>query len=175
MKCYVSPEHSRGASTYGRSRTSHSLQARERRARPQVLLAGRYQRRSRGAFRCRRPHRTVDNWIAPIPEFAAEVKQGRDVADAAVVQSLHSRATGYSYETEKIFHYRGEVRKVLHTVRCPPDPTACMFWQRNRRPQHWLEKAEPREEEEFDFARALDAAGEAMRPVAGDARRAEEE
>jgi hypothetical protein len=50
-----------------------------------------------------------------------------------------------------------------------------MFWLRNRRPQHWLEKAEPREEEEFDFARALDAAGEAMRPAAGDARRAEEE
>ena len=119
--------------------------------------------------------RTVDNWIATIPEFAAAVKQGRDVADAAVVQSLHSRATGYSYETEKIFHYRGEVRKVLHTVRCPPDTTACMFWLRNRRPQHWLEKAEPREEEEFDFARALDAAGEAMRPAAGDARRAEEE
>src|ERR1700716_4188439 len=35
--------------------------------------------------------RTVDNWIATIPEFAAAVKQGRDVADAAVVQSLHSQ------------------------------------------------------------------------------------
>ena len=125
--------------------------------------------------------RTVDNWIATIPEFAAAVQQGRDVADADVVQSLHSRATGYSYETEKIFHYRGEVRKVLHTVRCPPDTTACMFWQRNRRPQHWLEKAElPREEEvdeeaeAFDFARRLDAAGEAMRFVDHDTHKTEE-
>jgi len=120
--------------------------------------------------------RTIDNWIATIPEFAAAVQQGRDIADAAVVQSLHSRATGYSYETEKIFHYRGDVRKVLHTVHYPPDTTACMFWLRNRRRRHWLEKAEPRreeEEEEFDMARALDAAGESMRTVGGAAPSAE--
>src|SRR5258708_5192210 len=118
---------------------------------------------------------TVDNCIATIPDFPAAVTQGRDVAVAPGVQSLHPRATAYSNETEKIFHYRGKVRKVLHPVRCPPDTAACMFGRRNRRPQHWLEKAESREEEEFDFARALDAAGEAMRPAAGDARRAEEE
>ena len=83
------------------------------------------------------PVRTIDNWIATIPEFAAAVQQGRDVADADVVQSLHSRATGYSYETEKIFHYRGDVMKVPHTVHYPPDTTACMFWLRNRRRRDW--------------------------------------
>jgi hypothetical protein len=48
---------------------------------------------------------------------------------------------------------------------------------RNRRPRHWLEKAEParEEEEEFDMARVLDAAGESMRFVNRDARSAEEE
>ena len=78
--------------------------------------------------------RTIDNWIATIPEFAAAVRQGRDVADADVVQSLHSRATGYNYEAEKIFHYRGEVMKVplccplsarhhgLHVLAAQPSP-----------------------------------------------------
>jgi hypothetical protein len=125
--------------------------------------------------------RTIDNWLATIPEFAAAVQRGRDVADADVVQSLHSRATGYSCETEKIFHYRGDVMKVPHTVHYPPDTTACMFWLRNRRRRDWLEKAELRREEEvdeeaeaFDFARRLDAAGEAMRFVDRDAHKTEE-
>ena len=126
--------------------------------------------------------RTIDNGIATIPEFAVAVQRGRDVADADVVQSLHSRAIGYVCEAEKIFHYRGEVMKVPHTVHYPPDTTACMFWLRNRRRRDWLEKAELRREEEVDeeaeaadFARRLDAAGEAMRFVDCDARKTEEE
>jgi hypothetical protein len=38
--------------------------------------------------------RTIDNWLATIPEFAAAVQQGRGVAAADVVQNMHSRATG---------------------------------------------------------------------------------
>ena len=118
--------------------------------------------------------RTIDNWIATIPEFAAAVQQGRDVADADVVQSLHSRATGYNYEAEKIFHYRGEVMKVPHTVHCPPDTTACMFWLRNRRRRDWLEKSELRREEEVERGgRHREGAGrrrESMRLVNRDAR-----
>jgi hypothetical protein len=61
-------------------------------------------------------------------------------------------------------------------VHYPPDIRACIFWLRNRRRRHWLEKAEPREEEEeFDMARALDAAGESMRTVVGEARNTGEE
>jgi len=90
------------------------------------------------------------------------VRQGRDEADVAVVERLYSRAMGCSYETKKVLICRGEPVTVPHTVHCPPDIQACIFWLRNRRPRHWLEKAEPREEE-FDMARALDAASEAVR------------
>ena len=55
--------------------------------------------------------RTFDDWIATIPDVANGVKQGRDIADAAVVQNY------------------------------PPDTQACMFWLRNRQRRHWLEKA----------------------------------
>jgi hypothetical protein len=108
--------------------------------------------------------RTIDNWLATIPAFAAAVKQGRDVADADVVQSLHSRATGYSYEAEKIFHYRGEAVKVPHTVHCPPDTTACMFWLRNRRGRHWLEKARPPQDEGPSLSELEAAAERARQP-----------
>ena len=121
---------------------------------------------------------TIDEWIATIPEFAEGVRQGRDVADAAVVQKLYSRAMGYSYETKKVFIYRGQPVTVDHTVHCPPDIQACMFWLRNRRRQDWLVRAEPRreeeQEEEFDLARALDAAGESMRTVGVAPRNTEE-
>ena len=115
---------------------------------------------------------TIGNWLRRYPAFKKAVQDGRDVADADVVQSLHSRATGYNYEAEKIFHYRGEVMKVPHTVHCPPDTTACMFWLRNRRRRDWLEKSELRREKEepFDIAKALDAARESMRLVNPDAR-----
>jgi hypothetical protein len=112
--------------------------------------------------------RTIDNWLATIPEFAAAVKRGRDIADAEVVQSLHSRATGLSYETEKIFHYRGEVRRVTHTVHCPPETKACMFWLRNRRRRHWLEKAQPPEDHEPEWQSELEAAAERVRRAASE-------
>ena len=120
---------------------------------------------------------TIDEWLASIPEFAEGVRQGRDIADAGVAQKLYSRAMGYSCKTKKVLLYRGQPVTVDHTVHHPPDIRACIFWLRNRRPRHWLEKAEPAREEEVeedDFVRALDAAGEAMRIVAGDARSAEE-
>ena len=112
---------------------------------------------------------TIDEWIATIPEFAEGVRQGRDVADAAVVQKLYSRAMGYSYETTKVLLYRGEPVPVPQTVYYPPDVRACIFWLRNRRRRDWLEKAEPRREDEdtYDMAAALDAAGESMRAVGG--------
>jgi hypothetical protein len=112
--------------------------------------------------------RTIDNWLATLPEFAAAVKQGRDIADADVVQSLHSRATGYSYETEKIFHYRGEVTRVPHTVHCPPETRACVFWLRNRRRRHWLEKAQPPEEQGPEWGSELEAAAERARHADGE-------
>src|SRR5260370_2876825 len=71
--------------------------------------------------------RTIDNWITNIPEFAESVRQGRDVADAAVVEKLHSRAVGYSYEAKKAFLYRGEPVTANYTVRYPPDTTPCML------------------------------------------------
>jgi hypothetical protein len=106
---------------------------------------------------------TIDEWIATIPEFAEDGREGRDVADAAVVQKLYSRATGYSYETKKVLHYRGAPVTVPHTVHYPPDIQACIFWLRNRRRQFWSEKAAAEPESTSDLVAALDAAGESMR------------
>jgi hypothetical protein len=91
--------------------------------------------------------RTVDNWIATIPEFRDAVLAGREIADEAVVAALFSRAIGFQQKTKKTFLYRGEGVQVDHVVDHPPDTQACMFWLRNRLPEQWLEKAKRAEAE----------------------------
>ena len=81
--------------------------------------------------------RTVDNWIANIPEFAKAVRDGRTVADARVARSLYERAVGYQYTVEQTVLHRGEERKLTNTVHYPPDTGACIFWLRNRRRDVW--------------------------------------
>ena len=45
--------------------------------------------------------RTIDNWIASHPAFAAAVREGRVVADARVARCLYERAVGYSCTVER--------------------------------------------------------------------------
>ena len=40
------------------------------------------------------PREAIDAWLAQVPEFAAAVKAGRDVADATVAERLYARAIG---------------------------------------------------------------------------------
>ena len=41
--------------------------------------------------------RTIDSWIASIPEFGEAVRQGRAVANAQVARSLYERAIGFRH------------------------------------------------------------------------------
>ena len=83
--------------------------------------------------------RTVDNWIAAIPEFGDAGRQGRQVADESVVSALFARATGMERKVTKAFCHKGQPITVSYTVELPPDVRACMFWLRNRRPGQWRE------------------------------------
>src|SRR5258708_15900761 len=83
--------------------------------------------------------RTVDNWIAAIPEFGDAVRQGRQVADESVVSALFARATGMERKVTKAFCHKGQPITVSYTVELPPNVRACMFWLRNRRPGQWRE------------------------------------
>ena len=83
---------------------------------------------------------TIDHWIDTIPEFAASIQEGRDLADAAVIQKLYSRAMGFTTEIKKHVLYRGELREIPLTLYYPPDIQACIFWLRNRRRRDWQEK-----------------------------------
>ena len=97
--------------------------------------------------------RTIDNWIAHHPAFAAAVREGRKRADAKVAASLYARAIGFQHKVERIFLCRGEPKSFTVTVSYPPDTQACIFWLRNRRRVEWRDPpAEPASTPEDEFA-----------------------
>jgi hypothetical protein len=108
--------------------------------------------------------RTIDNWIANIPEFAKAVREGRAVADARVARSLYERAVGYQHTVEQTVLHRGVERKLTNTVHYPPDTGACIFWLRNRRRDLWGNQRPANDGalSDDDMA-ALDAASERAR------------
>jgi len=52
-----------------------------------------------------------------------------------------SRAVGYSYSTERIFHHQGTITRAQCIEHVPPDPGAAKLWLTNRRPEEWREKS----------------------------------
>ena len=65
---------------------------------------------------------TLSEWKRQDAEFSATLKAGKSTADAAVVNALFERATGY------------EAPDGTHI---PSHPTAAIFWLRNRQPAEW--------------------------------------
>jgi hypothetical protein len=63
----------------------------------------------------------IDDWIGEIPDFAAAITAGRDLADATFAERLYAGAIGYSQPAVKIFQSNGRPLEVSHTEHCPPD------------------------------------------------------
>ena len=80
-----------------------------------------------------------------------------------MIQKLYSRAMGFTTEIKKHVIYRGELREIPMTLYYPPDIQACIFWLRNRRRRHWLEKGKPVPQDDGPTISELEAASERVR------------
>lgn len=85
---------------------------------------------------------TINNWKKKHPKFFEAIKRGKVEADRNVAQSLYHRALGYSHKEDKIFQYEGKPVIVPTIKHYPPDPTAAIFWLKNRQPADWRDKHE---------------------------------
>lgn len=99
---------------------------------------------------------TLYLWKNTHPEFSEALKTGKAPADNRVEQSLYRRATGYSFDAEKIFQYEGHPVRVEFTEHVPPDVTACIFWLKNRRPDEWRDKHEVETNLGADIAKLIE-------------------
>lgn len=91
---------------------------------------------------------TLNKWLAENNELADAVKRGRSFSDTAVETSLYKRATGYKITKRKTVISTDSNGKPLpakietYEEEVPPDTTACIFWLKNRNPEHWRDRQE---------------------------------
>lgn len=83
---------------------------------------------------------TLNNWKKAHPEFLESLKKGKADADLKVAESLFGRAVGYSHPEEKVFNNQGEILTHNTVKHYAPDPTAAIFWLKNRQPKQWRDK-----------------------------------
>ena len=82
--------------------------------------------------------------------LSAAFAQARSLPDDEIETALFNRARGIEYE-EKTYEAVLNKETGEFEERCtkrvtkfiPPDPTSCMFWLANRRPNKWRYKPEP--------------------------------
>jgi hypothetical protein len=86
--------------------------------------------------------RTIYRWKHDHEDFCQSLKVGKDALDDRVERSLYQRAVGYSFESEKLFHFQGHVTRAATVEHVPPDPGAALSWLKNRRGEKWRDKQE---------------------------------
>jgi hypothetical protein len=85
--------------------------------------------------------RTIYLWKNRHPKFCRAVKVGKVKADERVERALFNRAVGYSYESEKVFHFQGGIVRAPIVEHVVPDPGAALNWLKNRRWKVWGDRA----------------------------------
>ena len=89
---------------------------------------------------------TVSLWLKEHKEFSEAITVGRTFSDSKVERALYELATGYEHDVEKpmvVSQGQGmgsEVEVVKYRERVPPNPTAMIFWLKNRKPKEWRDK-----------------------------------
>ncbi len=82
---------------------------------------------------------TVALWKVQHKQFSDAIKVPKAEADERVEQSLYRRALGYEHDETDIRVVGGELVKTAVRKHYPPDPTAMIFWLKNRNPAAWRE------------------------------------
>jgi len=85
---------------------------------------------------------TINEWKLNHKDFSESLKNGKEVADANVANRLYQRAIGYEHSEDKIFQYEGKPVVVPTVKHYPPDPTAAIFWLKNRQKEKWRDRHE---------------------------------
>ena len=98
---------------------------------------------------------TFKEWVKKFPALSATIKKGKAPVDIEVENALYKRAIGFTYEetttdveqipTSKLDEDGNPIiREIVHTKTVTktalPDPTAMIFWLKNRRPDRWRDK-----------------------------------
>ena len=85
---------------------------------------------------------TILNWQQQHVEFSEASRVGKAAADDRVERAFYHKAVGYTFESEKIFQFQGQVVRAKTLEHVPPDTQAAQFWLKNRRRDAWRDKTD---------------------------------
>ncbi len=79
----------------------------------------------------------IRSWRKMYPSFDEAIEEGRTVADLQVIEALHKKAVGYSYEKDIVVRNGKEVsiETIEHVVE--PETNSIKFWLQNRDSKRW--------------------------------------
>lgn len=89
---------------------------------------------------------TVHKWKRDFPEFSEALKEGKDVADAKVTNSLYRTAVGFTLKEKKVIvtmenDGTQKPARIETTEReVGPNVTSIIYWLKNRRPAVWKDR-----------------------------------
>jgi hypothetical protein len=99
--------------------------------------------------------RTIYRWKNIHRRFCQAVKVGKEKADERVERALFNRAVGYTYKSQKVFQYQGQIVRADIENHVPPDPGAAFNWLKNRRPDRWRDTLAPNNPQELNYSFTL--------------------
>ncbi len=82
---------------------------------------------------------TLSKYKKEYKDISDTLKKEKEIVDYEVENALLKRAKGYEY-VEEI--YEDGILKKKVTKQVAPDPTALIFWLKNRQPKKWRDKVE---------------------------------
>jgi hypothetical protein len=85
---------------------------------------------------------TLWRWRSKHAEFCNALMEGKDAFDDRIERSLAQKAAGYTFHTEKVMQFEGQIVRANIVEHVPPDVGAIKLWLSNRRPDKWREKSE---------------------------------
>jgi hypothetical protein len=80
---------------------------------------------------------TINRWKVKHPKFCKSITVGKGPANKRVEVSLFRKATGYSFDSEKIFVIDDQVVRVPTVEHVPPSDRAIEYWLNNRKRKEW--------------------------------------
>lgn len=89
---------------------------------------------------------TIGNWKNKHPEFFETIKKAKNEADAKVERSLFELACGFDYTAQKPMTLSdgkdlgSHIELVDYREHVIQNPTAIIFWLKNRQPEKWRDK-----------------------------------
>lgn len=79
----------------------------------------------------------IRSWRKLYPDFDDAIREGRTIADLQVIEALHKKAIGHTYQTDVVIRDgKGYAIETMDKHE-PPETNAIKYWLSNRDPERW--------------------------------------